>query len=417
MSIVIGRKASTRVRDTTSKSDDHYFAFSKKTRVSEDYDILQKLGVGSFGFVKKGIHLKTKEMVAIKCCLKTSVPRETLISEVELLRRVQGFHSIVRMIDVYESKTKVNIVMEYIQGGELFDKIVELEYYLEKDAAELMKQIAEAIEYCHDKNIVHRDLKPENLMFADKECTVLKLIDFGISAMLAHDEDVLYDRVGTRTYMAPEIVTGGGYGKPADMYSLGVIMYILLVGYPPLDPEEGITELEFPSPDWDDINEDAINIIENLLDDVPSRRMTIHELLEHPWIGGKKASNLSLKKKGTINSLLQYTTITKVNNAMNAGRGNKRMSIYSYLETDKNKNQILGARESMLLSSEDITLRIDQQFTEITGFLDTLTQDLMALSLKGKDTNKKSQVFGLAEEVDDIVKRMEELQEQYKDLC
>eukprot|EP01129_Flabellula_baltica_P007820 TRINITY_DN3057_c0_g1_i3.p2 TRINITY_DN3057_c0_g1~~TRINITY_DN3057_c0_g1_i3.p2 ORF type:complete len:202 (-),score=59.84 TRINITY_DN3057_c0_g1_i3:48-653(-) len=201
------------------------------------------------------------------------------------------------------------------------------------------------------------------------------------------------------------------------MYSLGVIMYILLVGYPPLDPEEGITELEFPSPDWDDINEDAINIIENLLDDVPSRRMTIHELLEHPWIGGKKASNLSLKKKGTINSLLQYTTITKVNNAMNAGRGNKRMSIYSYLETDKNKNQILGARESMLLSSEDITLRIDQQFTEITGFLDTLTQDLMALSLKGKDTNKKSQVFGLAEEVDDIVKRMEELQEQYKDLC
>jgi serine/threonine protein kinase len=414
MSIVIGRKKSTYVRDPQATGD--YFTDSKKTRVSDHYDILQKLGVGSFGFVKKGLHLQTKEMVAIKSCLKANVPRETLISEVELLKTVQGQHSIVNMIDVFESKTKINIVMEYIQGGELFDKIVELEFYMEKDAAKLMKQIADSVLIIHDRNIVHRDLKPENLMFADRECTVLKLIDFGISAMLRSDDELLYDRVGTRTYMAPEIITGGGYGKPADMYSLGVIMYILLVGYPPLDPEEGITELEFPEEDWEEISQDAMDIIVNLLHDDPTMRMDIHEFLAHPWVSGVKASELSLKKKGTINSLLQYNTLTKVNAAVNAGRGNKRMSIYSYLEADEKKNQILGARESMMMSQEDIGARIDQQFKEIASYLDTLTQDLMALSLKGKDSAKKAGIFGIAESVDEVTRNFEAVQGRYNEL-
>jgi serine/threonine protein kinase len=254
---------------------DYYFPDSKKTKVSVDYDIIQKLGVGSFGFVKKGRNKRNGELVAIKCCEKNKCPPTPLIQEVELLKLVRGNDSVVQLIEVYESKTKINMVMEFICGGELFDKIVELESYKEADAAKLFKQIVEGVKYCHSMNVVHRDLKPENLMFADEEATVLKLIDFGVSAILSSDDDILYDRVGTRTYMAPEISKLTGYGKPCDLYSLGVILYILLVGYPPFDEEEGITDLEFPADDWEGISQEVISLIRNLLSDNPTERMNI----------------------------------------------------------------------------------------------------------------------------------------------
>jgi len=245
---------------------------------------------------KKGRHKRSGELVAVKCCQKNKCPPGPLILEVELLKLVKGHPGVVQLIDVYESKTKVNMIMEFICGGELFDKIVELESYAEKDSALLVRQITEAVRYCHDLNIVHRDLKPENLMFADEDATILKLIDFGVSAILKNGEQ-LYDRVGTRTYMAPEIMTQQGYGKPCDMYSLGVIIYILLVGYPPFDEEEGITELDFPMPDWEGISDEAIEIIRNLLSDNPDERMTIEELCNRPWVSGRRPSELSLKKK------------------------------------------------------------------------------------------------------------------------
>jgi serine/threonine protein kinase len=173
----------------------------------------------------------------------------------------------------------LDIIMELITGGELFDKIVEIEHYSEADAANLMKQIADAVQICHDKNVVHRDLKPENLLFEDPQSNKLKLIDFGVAEVLEPGKS-LKGIVGSRTYMAPEVAANVPYGKPVgtlsnpqlrkvdvsdrfcraraiDMYSAGIIMYILLCGFPPFDPEQGIVELEYPSPEWDDVSQTA----------------------------------------------------------------------------------------------------------------------------------------------------------------
>jgi serine/threonine protein kinase len=138
-------------------------------------------GLGAFGVVKKAKSKKTGLHVAIKCCKKAAVNPKEIQAEVRVMRMVQDHPGIVKMEGVYESKNRVNIVMELITGGELFDKIVELEHYSESDAAALIKQIAVSVEYCHKKNIVHRDLKPENLLFQDEESKILKLIDFGVA--------------------------------------------------------------------------------------------------------------------------------------------------------------------------------------------------------------------------------------------
>lgn len=190
----------------------------------------------------------------------------------------------------------------------MFDKIVEYEFYSEKDAAELIYQILSVVKYLHARGIVHRDLKPENLLFEDESAKRLKLCDFGLAEKIKENE-IMYNVVGSPTYMAPEITTGNGYGKPVDMYSIGVIMYILLCGYPPFEPEEGIIDLEFPSPEWDSIQDSVKKLISLLLDKDPSKRPNAEQCLQHPWISGDQASRKALV--GTVRLLDTYNTIRR----------------------------------------------------------------------------------------------------------
>lgn len=198
--------------------------------------------------------------------------------------------------------------MNSVRGGELFDKIVEYEFYSEKDAAELVYQIVAVVKYLHNKGIVHRDLKPENLLFEDETAKRLKLCDFGLAEKIKEGE-IMYNVVGSPTYMAPEITLGTGYGKPVDMYSIGVIMYILLCGYPPFEPEEGIIDLEFPSPEWDSIADSVKKLISLLLEKDPSKRPTAEQVLQHPWISGDAASRKALV--GTVRTMATYNTIRR----------------------------------------------------------------------------------------------------------
>lgn len=185
---------------------------------------------------------------------------------------------------------------------------MEYEFYSEKDAAELVYQILSVVKYLHARGIVHRDLKPENLLFEDETAKRLKLCDFGLAEKIKENE-IMYNVVGSPTYMAPEITTGNGYGKPVDMYSIGVIMYILLCGYPPFEPEEGIIDLEFPSPEWDSIQDSVKKLISLLLDKDPSKRPTAEQCLQHPWISGDQASRKALV--GTVRLLDTYNTIRR----------------------------------------------------------------------------------------------------------
>lgn len=195
-----------------------------------------------------------------------------------------------------------------VTGGELFDKIVENEFYSEKDAADLIYQIASVVSYLHKKGIVHRDLKPENLLLEDESAAKLKLCDFGLADKFKVGEKMRCI-VGSPTYMAPEILEGTGYDNSVDLYSIGVIMYILLCGYPPFEPEEGIIELEFPSPEWDTISSDVKEIITKLLDNDGSKRLTAEQLLNHPWVSGDKASKKALT--GTIRTMSVYNTVRR----------------------------------------------------------------------------------------------------------
>eukprot|EP01130_Rhizamoeba_saxonica_P017165 TRINITY_DN8202_c0_g1_i1.p1 TRINITY_DN8202_c0_g1~~TRINITY_DN8202_c0_g1_i1.p1 ORF type:complete len:416 (-),score=97.85 TRINITY_DN8202_c0_g1_i1:48-1295(-) len=373
-------------RASPKKSGQGYlFEYSQKKQVSTDYDILQKLGVGAFGFVKKGKSKENGEMVAIKSISKTNVQPGPLIQEVELLKLVQGFDGIVRLIELYETKHRVNIVMELISGGELFDRIVQLEYYKESDAAYLAKQMIDAVAYCHSKNVVHRDLKPENLMFVDNNSNVLKLIDFGVSAVIYNNEP-LRDRVGTITYMAPEIIRGEPYGKPSDIYSIGVIIYILLAGYPPFDPENGITELEYPVDDWKEVSPVAIELITRMLEDDQHARPTIVELQNHVWISGEVKSE---KQLGTIKSLRNFNTMRKMGASVNAARAKKRVSVFGMFGLQKEKKEMRMQRGSLMLSNDDLENELKRCLTEIRDLFDRCNENIVMLQVRNKEDEAK----------------------------
>jgi len=161
--------------------------------------------------------------------------------------------------------------MELVRGGELFDKIGELSTYNEERVAKLVYQIVAALAYLHSKKIVHRDLKPENLLFQDESATIIKLCDFGVAEKIP-ERSYLTEVIGTESYMAPEVEQGKPYGVSSDMYGLGVLVYIMLCGYPPFEPENGIIDLEFPEEEWATISSTIKELITLLLDHDPGKK-------------------------------------------------------------------------------------------------------------------------------------------------
>eukprot|EP01126_Amoeba_proteus_P015759 TRINITY_DN1713_c0_g1_i3.p1 TRINITY_DN1713_c0_g1~~TRINITY_DN1713_c0_g1_i3.p1 ORF type:complete len:317 (+),score=84.01 TRINITY_DN1713_c0_g1_i3:195-1145(+) len=176
-----------------------------------------------------------------------------------------------------------------------------------------MRQITRIIKFIHEKGVVHRDLKPENLLYSDPSLTQLKLCDFGLGDTI-EDDELLTAVVGSTTYMAPEVARGEGYDKSVDLYSLGVILYILLCGYPPFEPEAGIVDLEFPEKEWGEISKSVIELIKKLLSSNPADRPTAEQLLRHQWIKGEAVSTRKLT--GTIKSIKQYNVARKTGETM-----------------------------------------------------------------------------------------------------
>jgi len=206
--------------------------------------------------------------------------------------------------EIIDTKNCLFIVTELVTGGELFDKIVELGQYSEKEAATLVMKMVSAIDYLHDINIVHRDLKPENLLLKDAaNISEVKLADFGLSKIVG-TKVMMQTACGTPGYVAPEVLNATGYDKEVDMWSIGVITYILLCGFPPFYndslPElfEQIMKADYDFPDdyWKDVSEEAKDFIRRLLVVEPSKRMTGKEALKHPWLHGAFTSANKLPK-------------------------------------------------------------------------------------------------------------------------
>ncbi|XP_054640457.1 MAP kinase-activated protein kinase 3 [Dunckerocampus dactyliophorus] len=271
----------------------------KRHAVTDDYKISsQVLGLGINGKVMQCFNKKTGE----KCALKILYDSPKAKREVELHWRVSGGPHIVRIISLYENmhhgKKCLLIIMECMEGGELFSRIQARgdQAFTEKEASEIMKNIGTAIEFLHNINIAHRDIKPENLLYTSKHRNgVLKLTDFGF-AKETTQHNPLQTPCYTPYYVAPEVLGPEKYDKSCDMWSLGVIMYILLCGFPPFYSNTGqaispgmkrrirMGQYEFPNPEWADVSQEGKDLIHQLLKTDPNERMTITQFMNHPWI-------------------------------------------------------------------------------------------------------------------------------------
>jgi len=209
--------------------------------------------------------------------------------------------------DVFETKEKVYLVMELVTGGELFDKIVEKGSFTEKEAVGIVRKILGAVRYLHNNGIAHRDLKPENLLVKSEDETEVMLSDFGLSKIIG-EETMMQTACGTPYYVAPEVLSASGYGQEVDCWSVGVITYLLLCGFPPFFGEslpevfEQImkAEFNFPNPYWAEISAEAKDFICKLLVVEAEKRLTAASALEHPWLAkGGSESKLDVKAQIT----------------------------------------------------------------------------------------------------------------------
>ncbi|CAD8079716.1 unnamed protein product [Paramecium primaurelia] len=278
----------------------HLIITSEKLgRITKDYTLLNPpLGSGAYGEVRKAIHKSTNLLKAVKIIHKSQTSKEEqerLMNEVKMLQKLDH-PNIIKIFEFYQDERFFYIVTELCTGGELFDKIRAEGSFSEKKASEIMKQILSAVHYCHDEKIVHRDLKPENLLYeSEKENSLLKIIDFGTSKEFVPNQK-LNQKLGTPYYIAPEVLKKK-YDEKCDLWSCGVILYILLCGYPPFDgkTEDKIMEkvskgvYSFDSQEWEDVSKEAKDFIRKLLQLDPSKRLSAHQALSDPWI--KKFSN------------------------------------------------------------------------------------------------------------------------------
>ncbi|KAM9335010.1 calcium/calmodulin-dependent protein kinase type 1D [Symphorus nematophorus] len=266
--------------------------------IKKIFDFKEVLGTGAFSEVVLAQERLTGRMFAVKCIPKKALKgkESSIENEIAVLRRIKH-ENIVALEDIYESPDHLYLIMQLVSGGELFDRIVEKGFYTEKDASTLIRQVLDAVNYLHKMGIVHRDLKPENLLyFNPQDESKIMISDFGLSKMEGSG-DVMSTACGTPGYVAPEVLAQKPYSKAVDCWSIGVIAYILLCGYPPFYDENDSklfeqilkADYEFDAPYWDDISDSAKDFIGSLMEKDPVKRFTCEQALRHPWIAGDTA--------------------------------------------------------------------------------------------------------------------------------
>jgi len=274
------------------------------------YKIQETIGQGTFAKVKRGIERSTNKEFAIKIINKDSVDqRESIMTEITILKNV-SHPNIMKLHHVFESTHRIYIITELLEGGELFDLISVRGSLTEAETSKIMTKVVQAVAHLHTKNICHRDLKPENILLGIKgDIDSIRISDFGLSKI---SEDNLKTACGTPSYVAPEILGGLPYGFEVDMWSCGVILYVLLCGFPPFysnNDADLYTQIQsgiysFPSPYWDNISPIAKDLIQRLLVVDPSKRLTSVQFLLHPFIINYRSLSFNMGIKRELSSYL-----------------------------------------------------------------------------------------------------------------
>jgi len=258
------------------------------------YRLLRELGSGSFSTVREASKKATNEHFAVKIVKRMDLPpddEESLIEEVSILKNMDHPH-IIKLYEFFEERHFYYLVTELMLGGELFDRIVRKTFYNEKEARDLVKILLSTVKYMHENSIVHRDLKPENLLLtSDHDDASIKIADFGFARQLKGGAG-LKTQCGTPGYVAPEILRNEEYGKPVDMWSCGVITFILLGGYPPFHEEKQANlfkkiksgDFTFHPEYWTHVSDEAKDLIKQCLTVDAKKRITAEQAFNHPWV-------------------------------------------------------------------------------------------------------------------------------------
>ncbi|XP_065348763.1 calcium/calmodulin-dependent protein kinase type II alpha chain isoform X10 [Cloeon dipterum] len=297
------------------------------TRFSDNYELKEELGKGAFSVVRRCVQKSTGLEFAAKIINTKKLSArdfQKLEREARICRKLQH-PNIVRLHDSIQEENFHYLVFDLVTGGELFEDIVAREFYSEADASHCIQQILESVNHCHQNGVVHRDLKPENLLLASKaKGAAVKLADFGLAIEVSGDQQAWFGFAGTPGYLSPEVLKKEPYGKPVDIWACGVILYILLVGYPPFWDEDQhrlyaqikAGAYDYPSPEWDTVTPEAKNLINQMLTVNPAKRITASEALKHPWICQRERVASVVHRQETVDCLKKFNARRKLKGAI-----------------------------------------------------------------------------------------------------
>ncbi|XP_056901947.1 calcium/calmodulin-dependent protein kinase type II subunit gamma isoform X11 [Takifugu flavidus] len=297
------------------------------TRFTDEYQLYEELGKGAFSVVRRCVKKSSGQEYAAKIIntKKLSARDHQKLEREARICRLLKHPNIVRLHDSIAEEGFHYLVFDLVTGGELFEDIVAREYYSEADASHCISQILESVNHIHQHDIVHRDLKPENLLLASKmKGAAVKLADFGLAIEVQGDQQAWFGFAGTPGYLSPEVLRKDPYGKPVDIWACGVILYILLVGYPPFWDEDQhklyqqikAGAYDFPSPEWDTVTPEAKNLINQMLTINPAKRITADQALKHPWICHRSTVASMMHRQETVECLRKFNARRKLKGAI-----------------------------------------------------------------------------------------------------
>ncbi|XP_036402286.1 calcium/calmodulin-dependent protein kinase type II subunit gamma isoform X2 [Megalops cyprinoides] len=297
------------------------------TRFTDEYQLYEELGKGAFSVVRRCVKKSTGQEYAAKIIntKKLSARDHQKLEREARICRLLKHPNIVRLHDSISEEGFHYLVFDLVTGGELFEDIVAREYYSEADASQCINQILESVNHIHQHDIVHRDLKPENLLLASKlKGAAVKLADFGLAIEVQGDQQAWFGFAGTPGYLSPEVLRKDPYGKPVDIWACGVILYILLVGYPPFWDEDQhklyqqikAGAYDFPSPEWDTVTPEAKNLINQMLTINPAKRITADQALKHPWVCQRSTVASMMHRQETVECLRKFNARRKLKGAI-----------------------------------------------------------------------------------------------------
>ncbi|KAI0498736.1 hypothetical protein KFK09_019628 [Dendrobium nobile] len=359
----------------------------KTQNLKEIYSLGKKLGQGQFGTTYLCVEKVTGKEYACKSIAKRKLTTEDDVEdvrrEIQIMHHLAGHPNIISIKGAYEDAVAVHVVMDLCAGGELFDRIIQKGHYTEKKAAELTRVIVGVVEACHSLGVMHRDLKPENFLFVNQsEDALLKTIDFGLSIFFKPG-DMLSDVVGSPYYVAPEVLRKR-YGIEADVWSAGVIIYILLSGVPPFwaESEQGIFDevlhgdLDFETDPWPSISDSAKDLVKKMLIRDPKRRLTVHEVLCHPWVQVNGVAPDKPLDSAVLTRMKHFSAMNKL----------KRMALRVIAES-LSEDEIAGLKEMFKMIDTDNSGHIT--FDELKVGLERVGANL-----------KESEIYALMEAAD-----------------